>query len=330
MGVDMFKKKTIAMYIIAVVILYFLIYIIPDALGLLRSSYPVQYGELTVSRGAEGVVIRDEMVYNAGTSGDVNYLIKDDDLVRVGTKILDLNGTNVDSDEDLVNLGKKPKNKAMVTSDFTAQGEGLVSFFCDGYEGVFNPENEKSVSYNNISKLTDKSLLNLRRKKIAAKEPVFKIVERSHWKLICYTNIKYKDEYKANTGIKVNIKNKEAGRDDTIIMFIESVSKEKNRLRLVMSSDRYYSGFTKDRKVSVNLINSVNKGLIIKNSSITKDKSGRKGVMVRDKIGDYVFKPIQVISTDGENSVIRNKLFFDKKGQAVETIVTYDQILTRP
>ena len=52
--------------------------------------------------------------------------------------------------------------------------------------------------------------------------------------------------------------------------------------------------------------------------------------MVKNKVGDYVFKPINVIATDGENSVVANNLFYDKKGKAVDTIVTYDIILTRP
>lgn len=52
--------------------------------------------------------------------------------------------------------------------------------------------------------------------------------------------------------------------------------------------------------------------------------------MVKNKVGDFVFKPISVIVTDGENSVVANKVFFDKKGDPVDTIVTYDIILTRP
>lgn len=324
------KKNIIIIYVFLLIFLYLIIYVLPNLIGSLKSSYAVQYGEIEVSQNANGLIVREENIYTATSSGKSNYLIGDDDLVRVGTKIVDIEGGNKEVDEDLLKLSKKVKAVAIPTGDYTAQYDGLVAYFCDGYESKFRPENIDKVSENTIKSLDDIPAVKLKRRDIAAKEPVFKIVNRSQWKLVCFFKTNPNIEYTEGKGVRAGIVG--VGGKSSVLMTVDSVTKNKKtgKTKLVLVSDRYYNGMTSDRKVKVNLIDSVNKGLIIKNSSITSNKKGQKGVMVKNKVGDFVFKPISVIVTDGENSVVANKVFFDKKGNPVDTIVTYDIILTRP
>lgn len=324
------KKNIIIIYVFLLIFLYLIIYVLPNIIGSLKSSYAVQYGEIEVSQNANGLIVRDENIYTAASSGKSNYLISDDDLVRVGTKIVDIEGGKKEADEDLLKLSKKVKAVTVPTGDYTAQYDGLVAYCCDGYESKFRPENIDKVSETTIKSLDDIPAVKLKRRNIAAKEPVFKIVNRSKWKLVCFLKNNPNIEYTEGKGIRVGIAGVEG--KSSVLMVVDSVTKNKKtgKTKLVLVSDRYYNGMTSDRKVKVNLIDSVNKGLIIKNSSIISNKKGQKGVMVKNKVGDFVFKPISVIVTDGENSVVANKVFFDKKGDPVDTIVTYDIILTRP
>ena len=324
----MHKKRLIIIYIISIVVLYVMIYILPDVLGTLKSSYAVQYGELSVKEDATGVIVRDENVYTSATSGRANYLIREDDLVRVGTKVIDITGEKHDSDEELIELGKKVKNVAVNTGDYTSQADGLVAYTCDGYEGKFKPDKVSSITEKKINNIKDGKTLNLKRQIIGNKEPVFKVVDRSRWKIVCFINNKSHIKYEKGDGIRVGIES--AGEKDSVIMSIESVTTKDGKTKLILESDRYYKGLTRDRKVKLKLVDSVNRGLIIKNSSLTKDKKGVHGVMVKDKVGNFVFRPVKVIATDGENSVVANNIFYDKSGNAIDTIVTYDQILTRP
>lgn len=324
------KKKIIIIYVFLLIILYLIIYVLPNLIVSLKSSYAVQYGEIEVSQNANGLIVRDENVYTATSSGKTNYLIGDDDLVRVGTKIIDIEGGEKATDEELLKLSKKVKAVSVPTGDYTAQYDGLVTYYCDGYESKLRPERIDKISEDTVSTIKDGATVKLKRREIAAKEPVFKIVNRSHWNLVCFLKTNPNMIYTEGKGIKVGIEGEEG--KSSLLMTIDSVfeNKKTGRTKLVLTSDRYYNGMTSDRKVKVNLIDSINKGLIIKNTSIINDKNGQKGVMVKNKVGDFVFKPISIIATDGENSVVSNKVFFNKNGNAVDTIVTYDIILTRP
>ncbi len=324
------KKTIIIIYVFLLIFLYLIIYVLPNLIVSLKSSYAVQYGEIEVSQNANGLIVREENVYTATSSGKANYLIGDDDLVRVGTKIIDLEGGKKEADEELLKLSKKVKAVSVPTGDYTAQYDGLVAYYCDGYESKIRPESIDKISEDTVKSIEDKSAVNLKRREIAAKEPAFKIVNRSHWNLVCFLKSNPNIVYTEGKGIRVVIEG--AGGKSSLLMTVDSVFKNKKtgKTKLVLTSDRYYNGMTSDRKVKVTLVDSINKGLVIKNTSIISNKKGQKGVMVKNKVGDFVFKPISIIVTDGENSVVANKVFFDKNGKAVDTIVTYDIILTRP
>lgn len=324
------KKNIIIIYVFLLICLYLIIYILPNLIVSLKPSYAVQYGEIGISQNANGLIVREENVYTATSSGKANYLIGNDDLVRVGTKLIDVEGEKKEADEELLKLSKKVKAVSVPTGDYTAQYDGIVAYCCDGYESKFQPESIEKVSEDTVKSIENIPAVKLKRRGIAAKEPVFKIVNRSHWKLVCFLKNDPNIEYTEGKGIRVGISGVEG--KSSILMTVESAAKNKKtgKTKLVLVSDRYYNGMTSDRRVKVNLVNSINKGLVIKNTSITNNKKGQKGVMVKNKVGDFVFKPISVIVTDGENSVVANKVFFDKKGKPVDTIVTYDIILTRP
>ena len=66
----------------------------------------------------------------------------------------------------------------------------------------------------------------------------------------------------------------------------------------------------------------------MKNSSIA-EKNGQKGVYVKQKNGDYKFVRINVIATDGENSVVSRMYFLDEKGKTITTVQNYDEVLKR-
>ena len=149
------KKNIIIIYVFLLIFLYLIIYVLPNIIGSLKSSYAVQYGEIEVSQNANGLIVRDENIYTAASSGKSNYLISDDDLVRVGTKIVDIEGGKKEADEDLLKLSKKVKAVTVPTGDYTAQYDGLVAYCCDGYESKFRPENIDKVSETTIKSLDD-------------------------------------------------------------------------------------------------------------------------------------------------------------------------------
>ena len=83
------------------------------------------------------------------------------------------------------------------------------------------------------------------------------------------------------------------------------------------------------REAKIKIPVSRGRGLIIRNSSIVK-KNGRTGVIVKNKVGKNVFKPISIIADDGIKSAVYDDIYVDERGQFVETLTIYDRILRRP
>jgi hypothetical protein len=52
---------------------------------------------------------------------------------------------------------------------------------------------------------------------------------------------------------------------------------------------------------------------------------------VKDKSGEYVFKPVKIITSDGEWSLVEVSYFYTDDGATkVETVNIYDEILKKP
>ena len=71
------------------------------------------------------------------------------------------------------------------------------------------------------------------------------------------------------------------------------------------------------------------KGLVVDNDCFI-DKKGVQGVYVRDKNGEYSFTPVQIINTDGEQSVVTESRYYDESGKMIMTVSVYDEISKNP
>ena len=56
------KKTIIIIYVFLLIFLYLIIYVLPNLIVSLKSSYAVQYGEIEVSQNANGLIVREENV----------------------------------------------------------------------------------------------------------------------------------------------------------------------------------------------------------------------------------------------------------------------------
>ena len=59
-------------------------------------------------------------------------------------------------------------------------------------------------------------------------------------------------------------------------------------------------------------------------------KGEQKGVLVKNKLGEHVFKPVSIKTDDGERCVAFSDIYVDENGNFVETIKTYDEIVAEP
>lgn len=324
-------KKRIIIYVIALLVLYLLIYIIPSVSGLFKGTYTAKYGQLRIQDEAMGYIVRNEVVYASTSGGSVNRFAKEGDLVRKGTTVMEVTGSSSEEPSHaLADIVSELDEHKVSTSDFVAKTGGVVSFYVDGYEEDLNSDTVVSTKFDTFNKIKKGDVTELSKSKIRGGEPAFKIVDKSRWYLVAYVDLKDKDRY--TEGSTVSVEFRELGKKNdpfAVDMQVYKVKKQSGKLKVVLESSRYFDEYASIRAAKVNLVTSDVTGIIIENDSIT-EKKGQKGVYVRDKKGNDVFVPVGVIATDGRESAVAESYFFDSNGERVETVSPYDDILKNP
>ncbi|MBR2547743.1 MAG: HlyD family efflux transporter periplasmic adaptor subunit [Eubacterium sp.] len=351
------KKSPVVILFIVAAVLYVIIYILPQVTGVLRSSYTAEYGELKTFDKVEGYFVRSEYVYFSELTGTANRYIDENKLVRKGTRIMEVkagsaapedrsqaDGADAEGSEDVESgndvkaldtsnkglaqyseIRKNVKGKHKInTDDFVTAQEGILTYHADGNESRITPGNMEKKDKAFFQKLKNSSDLELNNDIIAETDPVFKIVDRAAWYIVCYIPREHESRYAVGSSVRVLIND-----EKTITGTVQSITDERREKRLTIKTNNWYEHFATLRKADIEVITSDVMGLIISNTSIVERK-GQKGVYVRQKTGKYKFVPINIIATDGTDSAISPSQYRNAEGDTVTTVRSYDDILRRP
>ena len=222
-------------------------------------------------------------------------------------------------------INKNVKGKHHVeTADFVTQQEGILTYHADGYESKITPKNMAKKDKAFFKKLKNFSDTELNSDTVSITNPVFKIVDRAAWYIVCYIPREHESRYAVGNRVRVLINN-----EKTITGTVESITDERREKRLTIKTNNWYEHFATLRKADIEVITSDVMGLLISNTSRVK-KNGKWGVYVRQKTGKYKFVPINIIASDGTYSAISPSQFRDADGNTVTTVRSYDDILRRP
>jgi len=325
------KLSPVAIFVIALLALYTIIYILPGVSGVLQASYTAEFGELVTSDDTTGYFVRNEYVYFSGIMGEENIYIKENKLVRKGTRILEIVSPDGERKKSRSGQGTYTRFRKnitgrhkIVTDKFISQQEGIVSYHADGFESILTPETMDEKKKGFFDLLTNNDDIELKRDEVLSSDPVFKICDRSRWYIVCYVPKDSKDRYPKGRRVTVEI---DGGTE--IVGKVRKSSEERRLRKLIIETNYFFRDFCRTRKADVRIISEDAKGLIISNMSIV-EKKGRKGVFVRTKTGKYTFREISVIATDGKQSAIESTRFRDAEGNSIETVKSHDDILRRP
>lgn len=99
----LFNKKWIAAFLIyvgLVALCCIALYVVPSVVGMFERTYIAEQGKIDVADEVSAFIVRDEIVYAASRKSDIKRLADSGDLVKAGTKVIELTPT----DENLINL----------------------------------------------------------------------------------------------------------------------------------------------------------------------------------------------------------------------------------
>ena len=304
-------KKTIIIYLAVIAVLGAIIYGVPQVTDIFKDTYIAEYGTLQISDEAECVFVREEKVHYASAGGTVKKEEEAGELVRKGSSI--------------VNVGASAHKSSI---------QGLVSYWCDGYEESITPDKLKKMDksiIDSIKESEEHDIIEIGSGTAAAGDPVFKIVDNHEWYLVCWLDSEKKDKYSEGKEVTVDFDMEDSEDDidgvDGIKMTVSSVTDAgEDEFRLILVCNRYYEEFDKLRISECRIITSNKSGILLETDSIV-EKDGQKGVYVMDIHGEGNFTPVLILADDGETCVVEKNFYYDAEGWPVETVINYDEIL---
>lgn len=293
-------------YAVVFVILYVIIYVVPRVSGIFLETYTAEYGTLEVSQESSYMAVRDEKLYVSDNGGAVSRAAAQGRLMRKNSHIVDVGGVK-----------------------HYSQQKGIVSYYYDGLEGVYTPENMQTITEADLE-LTDEekqtyAVRECSQGTVESGSPIFKIVDNKEWYLVCWLSAAEAEDIEAGRSITVEF---DDGKQ--LKMKVMQVNPQGQNRQLILSCNRYYEKFDSIRSGTCRLIKSSKSGIIVDSDSIVEE-DGQKGVYVMSKqLDEASFVPVKVLLSHGDKTVVEKNYFINVEGQKVSTVENYDEILKKP
>ena len=287
-------------------ILYVIIYVVPRVSGIFLETYTAEYGTLEVSQESSYMAVRDEKLYVSDNGGAVSRAAAQGRLMRKNSHIVDVGGVK-----------------------HYSQQKGIVSYYYDGLEGVYTPENMQTITEADLE-LTDEekqtyAVRECSQDIVESGSPIFKIVDNKEWYLVCWLSAAEAEDIEAGRSITVEFVD---GKQ--LKMKVMQVNPQGQNRQLILSCNRYYEKFDSIRSGTCRLIKSSKSGIIVDSDSIVEE-DGQKGVYVMSKqLDEASFVPVKVLLSHGDKTVVEKNYFINVEGQKVSTVENYDEILKKP
>ena len=348
------KKKWIAaitVYAALLIACIIVIYAVPSLKGMLEQTYVTEYGKIDITDEISAYIVRDETVYVAAQDSKVKRVAKPDVLIKAGTSVVELTpveeketageaGPDASQEEAEAAAeanGEAPDNisrkytkvmeelgtNVVSTKSGKTKEAGYISYFIDGAETLLSTDRLADISQSDFESLTKLRTIDTPDKDCGKGDPLFKVTDNRKWYLVFYIDNKAGEKYYEGRTVSIEIN----GR--TVPAKVARVDVGKKTTKVALSCKEFYEGFADIRTMDTTVTAASAEGLVRKDSSIVK-KGEQEGVFVKNKLGEHIFKPVLIKADDGERCVVYSDIYVDENGNFVETIKTYDEIVTAP
>ncbi len=291
-------------FIASVLGLAVVIYVYPMFTEAMAKTTILEYGNLKESTIETCYFVRDEKIVKASATGRIQYLIDEGELVRKGTKIVEI---------------------VSAKEQYLAQANSLISYCMDGLEDVFSPEKILSLDKEKVESI-QVDIKQIKRDSAIGGEPLYKEVDKDIWYVVLWAEPDNIIKFKKDKAVSLNLPLGEVKGT------IHDIIDKGDSWLILLKFTRFYEEMQKHRKIEAEVVTSNYEGLIVANRSITS-LDGKPGVYRKDIKGEFLFTPVSVISSDGEYSLVADSFFYEKvedESIRIKTVDVYDEILNYP
>lgn len=328
------NRKTILIYILAVVVLGLFIYAVPKVTDAFEDTAVLDRGVIQVTEKADCYFIRHETVYEAGAAGTIEYKIKEGTHIKAGTVLASFKGNESEGSEVMAARSKYSEiienvgDKAVRTKSFESKSSGVVCYYADGYEGALTPANMDTYTREKAMEINAKAV-ELKQSPVRKTEPVLKICDNDNWYIMCWVESASIANYELGNTVSITLP---AG---TVDMEVCSIKQEGDYWKLIFWSNNYYEDFAKSRVEEGVITSKDYEGLKTETANIITDTDPETDekypvVLVLKQNGEYKVVRVKVKANDGDYSILSDVSFVDENGILHDTVNIYDEILKNP
>ena len=204
-----------------------------------------------------------------------------------------------------------------LTGRYKLDTSGVISYKVDGYEAALSPYTMKYLNKKAVREIRSNST-DLFDGTVTKGEPVCKIVNNRTWYAATWTEKGQSEKFTKGASVILELESGDVEGK------VHCVKKQGSDYLVILKFDSYCNEIVSLRKEKCKVVTSDERGLIIRESFITR-KKGQEGVYVIDVTGKASFKPIQVIARDDGKALVASGSFTEN-GVTYNTVNVNDQI----
>ncbi len=331
----------ILVYIGLIALCCIVVYAVPSVRDKLEKTYIAQNGTIDVKDEVSAFIVRDETVYVAGRKSKINRLAETDKLVKAKSRVVELTKVKTgesskedeavgQSDEAGENTGRYTRimeelgDNVKATKKGITQDAGYVSYYVDGAEAKLSTDAIDGLTEKDLKELTGRKAIKVPEKRCGKGYPIFKIVKNGKWYLVYFLSNEDAAKYTVGDTVSIDI------NGEPVTVTVSRIDSGTKNSKVILSCKTFFEGFLEIRNLDTTVTIVSADGLVLDDSSIVEAPDGRRGVFVKNKLGEHVFKPVRAKADNGTSCVVYSDIYVDDEGNFVETIRTYDEIIAEP
>lgn len=297
----------------------------------------IDYGELEEVVNTTGIVIKDEAVLTAKSSGNIEYYYEEGEKVSSGSYLAKLsvtaNSEQINQEIELVedaieklesksnniitiqdsdskysgyNIDELKKEKQQLEDSlknnkisYYAPKSGFVTYIIDGLESKFKINDVNNLTPASLSNIIENPVNTIDIENVSNGDNLVKVINNFNYYIACIIDNDDLSLYKEQSYIKVRFDDNE----NIIYGWIEKINTGLEQSVLIINFDDFFYQIYNKRIVKLQLITNVYEGIKISKKAVL-EKDGMIGVYIKDISNIIKFLPIEIIGENDEYYIV--------------------------
>lgn len=230
----------------------------------------IEFDEIEEIIKVNAIIIKDEVIVNSESTGNINYHYNEGQKVNSGANIVDIVGS---------------ENKKIFSPK-----SGFVTYIFDGLENSFKYDEVLNIMPSKLQSIEETVENTANINTVNSGDKLLKVINNFEYYMVCLVNNVDITMYKEGKYIRVKFKD----YDKIIYGQLEKINSGNDESVLIIRFDDFFHKVYNKRIIEASLVKNLYEGLKIDKSAVI-EKDGFKGVYIKDVSNIIKFLPIEIV-----------------------------------